>query len=178
MEETRQKTFRDGLGPKLGTLKAKLLGKTPSGGGQSGAPAVGQAVGAQAQLLQQNVQIQPRVETKAKVKMAAMAIPKFSGSVVDYPEFKKLFKECVETQYEESATIMILREQALPQNLASTVPRCTDLVSVWEKLDKKFLDPARVWRGVKADLKSLKRDRGIISTLCVLLINCWMQRTC
>ena len=90
--------------------------------------------------------------------MAAMAILKFSGKVVDYPEFKKLFEECVENQYEEYATIMILREQALPQSLASTVPRCTDLVSVWEKLDKKFLDPARVWRGVKADLKSLKRD--------------------
>ena len=156
-EEKRQKTFRDELGPKLGALKAKLLSKTPSGGGPGAGPVLAQAVGVHAQPLQGNAQVQPKLETRARVKMAAMAIPKFSGKVVDYPEFKKLFKECVENQYEESATIMILREQALPQSLASTVPRCTDLMSVWEKLDKKFLDPARVWRGVKADLKSLKR---------------------
>ena len=85
-------------------------------------------MGGHAQPLQPNVQVQPKAESKARVKMAAMAIPKFSGNVVDYPECKKLFKECVESQYEDSATIMILREQALPQSLASTVPRCTDLM--------------------------------------------------
>ena len=50
-EDTRQKTFRDGLGPKLGAMKAKLLSKTPSGGGQGAAPALGQAVGGHAQTL-------------------------------------------------------------------------------------------------------------------------------
>ena len=37
-EDNRQKTFRDELGPKLGTLKAKLLSKTPSGGGPAAVP--------------------------------------------------------------------------------------------------------------------------------------------
>ena len=63
---------------------------------------------------------------KAKVKMAALPIPKFSGKLVEYPEWKKLFKECVESQYEESAVVMILRTQALPDSLTSMVPRCID----------------------------------------------------
>ena len=96
---------------------------------------------------------------KAKFKMAAMAVPKFSGKVVDYPEWKTLFRECVEAQYEESAVIMILRTEALPESLTSMVPRCATLNSIWEKLDKKFLDPARVWKGIKSDLASLDRKK-------------------
>ena len=93
------------------------------------------------------------------MKMAAMPVPRFSGKIVDYPEWKKLFRDCVESQYEESATVMTLRTQGLPDSLVNMVPRCTDLKSVWEKLDKKFLDPARVWKGVKSDLLSLDRKK-------------------
>ena len=64
----------------------------------------------------------------------------------------------MESQYETSATIMTLRTQGLPDSLVSLVPKCASRDSVWENLDKKFLDPSRVWKGVKADLKSL--DRG------------------
>ena len=85
------------------------------------------------------------------MKLAAMPVPRFSGKVVDYPEWKKLFQDCVESQYETSATVMTLRTQGLPDSLVSLVPRCASLESVWEKLDKKFLDPSRVWKGVKAD---------------------------
>jgi hypothetical protein len=91
--------------------------------------------------------------------MAAMAIPEFSGKVVDYPEWRKLFKDCVESQYEESAAVMTLRNQALPADLVSLVPRCAELATVWEKLDKRFLDPSRVWKGVKADLRNLDRKK-------------------
>ena len=91
--------------------------------------------------------------------MAALPHPKFSGKVIDYPEWKKLFRECVESQYEASATIMILRTQSLPNNLVNLVPRCAGLSEVREKLDKKFLDSARVWKGVKTDLKSLDRAK-------------------
>ena len=54
---------------------------------------------------------------------------------------------------------MTLRSQALPDSLVSLVPRCANLETVWEKLDKRFLDPTRVWRGVKADLRSLDRSK-------------------
>ena len=79
---------------------------------------------------------------KYKMKIAAMPVPKFSGKVVDYPEWRRLFKDCIESQYEESAAVMTLRTQALPDSLVHMVPRCADLSSVWEKLDKKFLDPS------------------------------------
>jgi hypothetical protein len=102
---------------------------------------------------------QQNLQSRTKFKMAPMPIPKFSGKIVEYPEWKKLFRECVEGQYEESAAIMILRTQALPDSLTSLVPRCTDLRTVWKKLDKKFLDSARVWKGVKIDLKSLDRKK-------------------
>ena len=39
-EETRQNTFRDQFGPKLGTMKAKLLSKTPAGVALGGGRAV------------------------------------------------------------------------------------------------------------------------------------------
>ena len=91
--------------------------------------------------------------------MAAMTVPKFSGKAIDYPEWKNLFKDCIESQYEESAVVMILRTQSLPESLTSLVPRCAALTTVWEKLDKQFLDPARVWKGVKADLSSLDRKK-------------------
>ena len=54
---------------------------------------------------------------------------------------------------------MILRTQSLPDSLVSLVPRCTSLTTVWEKLDKQFLDPARVWKGVNADLQGLNRKK-------------------
>ena len=96
---------------------------------------------------------------KYKMKMAAMPVPKFSGKVVDYPEWRRLFKDCIESQYEESAAVMTLRTQALPDSLVHMVPRCADLTSVWEKLGKKFLDPSRVWKSVKQDLSSLDRRK-------------------
>ena len=47
----------------------------------------------------------------------------------------------------------------MPSSLTSLVPRCATLTNVWEKLDQQFLDPARVWKGVKADLRSLDRKK-------------------
>ena len=167
-EDTRQEEFRAELGPKLGTLSAKLLSKTPAGG--SAVPAVSQTRQvSQAGADQAEVQHQER--HRAKFKMAAMSVPKFSGKVVDYPEWKKLFRECVEKQYQESAVVMILRNEALPDSLTNIVPRCAELTSVWEKLDRKFLDPARVWKGVKTDLKSLSRIKLGDSKYMVALVN-------
>ena len=80
-------------------------------------------------------------KVRCKMKMAPMAIPKFSGKTVDYPEWKKLFKDCIEAQYEESAAVMTMKTQALPEELKHYVPSSSDLKQVWEKLDKKFLDP-------------------------------------
>ena len=159
-EEDRQEKFRSELRPNLAEVRAKLLGKTPAGTGPGPGPAqipaAQQAPGAVAGQGVQVVQNQPH---RSKFKMAALPHPKISGKVIDYPEWKKLFRECVESQYEESATIMILRTQSLPDSLINLVPRCAGLAVVWEKLDKKFLDSARVWKGVKADLKSLSRAK-------------------
>ena len=134
-------------------MRARLKSKTPvavraPGGGIQ--PAQGAQHGGGAQQ---------EAPVKAKMKLTAMPVPKFSGKVMDYPEWKKLFQDCVESQYEESAAVMTLKTQALPQSLTSLVPRSADLKSVWEKLDKKFMDPSRVWKGVKADLKSLDRAK-------------------
>ena len=128
--------------PKFAGLQAALKGKTPATVAAQ-APVVGvrHVSGGQAGDVQQGVQ-QPN--QKSRFRMAAMAIPKFSGNVVDYPEWKNLFQDCVESQYEESAVVMILRTQSLPDSLISLVPRCAPLTTVWEKLDKQFLDPARV----------------------------------
>ena len=60
---------------------------------------------------------------RAKFKMTAM-----SGKIMDYPEWKKIFKDCVESQCEESAAVMILRTQSLPNSLASMVPRWASLL--------------------------------------------------
>ena len=159
-EEDRQEKFRSELRPKLAEVRAKLLGKTPAGTGPGPGPAqipaAQQAPGAVAGHGVQVVQNQPH---RSKFKMAALPHPKFSGKVIDYSEWKKLFRECVESQYEESATIMILRTQSLPDSLINLVPRCAGLAVVWENLDKKFRDSARVWKGVKADLKSLSRAK-------------------
>ena len=103
--------------------------------------------------------------------MTAMPYPKLSGKIVDYPEWKKIFKDCVESQCEESAAVMILRTQSLPDSLTSMVPRCASLATVWEKLDKKFLDPTRVWKGVKADMNSLDRGKFGDSNYMVALVN-------
>ena len=153
-EGERQQKFRADSGPKIADLRIKLLSKTPARGlAQVPVSQVQQAHAVQAGGGQQQGSV------KVKMKMAAMPVPRFSGKTVDYPEWKKLFRDCVESQYEESATVMTLRTQGLPDSLVNMVPRCTDLKSVWEKLDKKFLDPARVWKGVKSDLLSLDRRK-------------------
>ena len=48
-------------------------------------------------------------QDKSKIMMSAMRIPKFNGKVRDYPEWKNLFKDCVEVKHEKCAVIMILR---------------------------------------------------------------------
>ena len=156
-EAERQQEFRNELKPKIAELKAKLMSKTPRAGVPPSGGVVQQSHGVQPGGVQQGGQHQ--VHVKAKMKLAAMPVPKFSGKVVDYPEWKTLFQDCVESQYEKSATVMTLRSQALPDSLVSLVPRCANLETVWEKLDKRFLDPTRVWRGVKADLRSLDRSK-------------------
>ena len=154
-EVSRQGKFREEISPVLTKLQASLLSKTPA---RSAQPAqvvqpghVKQAQGGPPQQVAQ--------QSRTKFKMAAMAIPKFSGRVIDYPEWKTLFRDCVESQYEESAVVMLLRTQSLPDSLTNLVPRCSPLATVWDKLDKKFLDPSRVWKGVKADLATLDRKK-------------------
>ena len=154
-EAKRQQEFRSEKSPKIADLQAKLLSKTPAKGPAQQPFQPQQVVGGQGGGVQRVAQ--PQV--KFKMKLAPMSIPTFSGKVVDYPEWKKLFKDCVEVQYEESASVMILRTQALPDSLRYLVPRCANLASIWEKLDKKYLDPSRVWKGVKQDLLSLDRKK-------------------
>ena len=155
VENTRAEKFTGELLPILARLQSGLRSKTPAAG-PGHAPAVGvQQVRGQAVDTQEVQQAQIR----SKFKMAAMSVPKFSGRVIDYPEWRTLFKDCIESQYEESAVVMILRTQSLPSSLTSLVPRCATLTNVWEKLDQQFLDPARVWKGVKADLRSLDRKK-------------------
>ena len=152
-EVTRQAGIREEISPILTRLQAQILSKTPARTAPAAAHQPGQGRQAQVGAVQQEV------KPKSKFKMATMPIPKFSGKVVDYPEWKTLFKDCVESQYEESAVVMVLRTQALPEILISLVPRCAPLSTVWDKLDKKFLDPTRVWKGVKADLATLDRKK-------------------
>ena len=158
VEVKRLEDFRGVLGPKLASLQITLLGKKPKrAAALPGGPNQqhqGRLGSLDATQVHQHVQ-----QPKMKFKMAAMQVPKFTGKVVDYPEWRKLFKDCVESQYEESAAVMFLRSQALPADLVSLVPRCAELAAVWEKLDKRFLDPSRVWKGVKADLRSLDRKK-------------------
>ena len=166
-EVTRQEKFRADNLPELIKLQAKLLSKTPARVVPAQVPhhvPSGGAVGAQ-----QEVEYKPY--SRAKFKMAAMPYPKFTGKIVDYPEWKKIFKECVERQCEESAAVMILRTQSLPESLVSMVPRCATLATVWEKLDRQFLDPTRVWKGVKADLQSLDRGKLGDSKYMMNLVN-------
>ena len=169
-EGTRQQEFRTELGPKIADLKIKLVSKTPARGPvQVPAVPVQQVQGGKVGSGQLGAQRQGSV--RVKMKMSAMPIPRFSGKVVDYPEWKKLFKDCVESQYEESAAVITLRTQALPDSLVNMVPRCADLTSVWDKLDKKFLDPSRVWKGVKSDLLSLDRKKLGMAKYMVDLVN-------
>ena len=166
-EDKRQTDYRANLLPVLASVKTKLWSKTPSAiRSQSvgAAPVSGSAVLVGTSGSQMET-------TKAKMKLTAMPVPKFSGRVVDYPEWKKLFQDCVQSQYEDSATLMTLRSQALPDSLVSLVPRCGSIDSVWEKLDKKFLDPNRVWKGVKADLKGLDRSKLGDCKYMVALVN-------
>ena len=156
-EVKRQEKFVSDNMPKVSGMKAKLLANKPAARAAGPGPAHQQGQGGHVGAVQQGVI--HHHQNKSKPKMAAMSIPKFTGKVVDYPEWRKLFKDCVESQYEESATVMILRNQALPESLTNLVPRCAELSVVWTKLDKKFLDPTRVWKGIKADLASLDRKR-------------------
>ena len=159
-ESDKHEAFRAELRPKVAVLKAKLLSKTPVGSVQTGeASTVSSVIRPAVQSSQGMTQPLTQTPAKSKFKMAPIPIPKFSGRVVDYPEWKKLFRECIEGQYQDSAAIMVLRTQALPDSIANMIPRCTSLVEIWEKLDKKFLDSARVWKGVKADLKALDRRK-------------------
>ena len=156
-EYERAETFRGEMLPKIAELRAGLKGKAPKQISEASTVAMPSVESGRVEAAAGGI-THPSAY-KAKFKMAAMAVPKFSGKVVDYPEWKTLFKDCVEAQYEESAVIMILRTEALPDSLTCMVPRCATLNSVWEKLDKKFLDPARVWKGIKSDLASLDRKK-------------------
>ena len=170
VETKRQQEFRSSLCGVIADLRIKLAGKTP-------ARVIGQVSGVQTNLgsgIQSTgdaAGVQQLGPVKYKMKMAAMPVPKFSGKVVDYPEWRRLFKDCIESQYEESAAVMTLRTQALPDSLVHMVPRCADLSSVWEKLDKKFLDPSRVWKSVKQDLSSLDRKKLGKTKYMVELVN-------
>ena len=56
-----------------------------------------------------------------KLKMTALAVPKFSTKAVDYPEFKTNFKEIVCSQHDETASLMRLKLEGLPPDLAKEV---------------------------------------------------------
>ena len=160
-EVKRQQTFRTEQVTRLAALRATLLSKTPAGVApqvQTGAAAYGARGGIAVEPKYESGESVP-YKSKSKIKMAAMSVPKFSGKIIDYPEWKRLFKDCVEAQYEESAAVMILKTQALPEELRHYVPRSADLVLAWEKLDKQYLDPHKVWKGVKKDLQGLNRKK-------------------
>ena len=110
-EITRQTTFRASLGPDLASLKAGLLGKKPQRVAGAAQTTIVPPAGTEGTALPV-LSAQPVI--KSKFKMAAMSIPKFSGKIVDYPEWWTLFKDCVEAQYEESSVVMLLRTEALP----------------------------------------------------------------
>lgn len=157
-EVKRQQTFREGQVTKLAAVKATLLSKTPAQvHAQPGVVQGGH--GGDAVVPKSEVVEGSHHRTKSKMKMAAMPVPKFSGKIIDYPEWKMLFKDCVEPQYEDSAAVMILKTQALPEELRHYVPRSADLAQAWEKLDKQYLDPHKVWKGVKKDLQGLNRKK-------------------
>ena len=117
-EAARQESFRKEQITKLASLNATLLSKTPTG--VVAAPV--QQVQGKAGLVREGLGQPSSSDSegsryRSKMKMAPMPIPKFSGKTVDYPEWKKLFRYCVETQYEESAAVMTMKTQALPEEL-------------------------------------------------------------
>ena len=160
-EVKRQQTFKIEQVTKLAALRATLLSKTPSNVGPPGLPGVAQQGGRGGEPVvpkHESGDVAP-YKVKSKMKMAAMPVPKFTGKIVDYVEWKRLFRDCVEAQFEESAAVMILKTQALPEELRHYVPRSADLEHAWEKLDKQYLDPHKVWKGVKKDLQELSRKK-------------------
>ena len=160
-EVRRQQTFREEQVIKLAAVQATLLSKTPAQAvaqAQAGQAVQGGHHGDTVVFKTEPGEAAP-YRSKSKMKMAAMPVPKFSGKIIDYPEWKMLFKDCVEPQYEDSAAVMILKTQSLPEDLRHLVPRSADLAQAWEKLDKQFLDPHKVWKGVKKDLQGLNRKK-------------------
>ena len=108
VESKKQLKSRSDMCTQVADLRIKLASKTPS-------KSVNTSSGGQVHFAQagaEQVGVQQQGPIKAKVKMAAMPIPRFSGKVVDYHEWRRLFKDCVESQYEESSTVMTLKTQA------------------------------------------------------------------
>ena len=101
----RQEKFVADNMPKVSGMKAKLLANKPAARAAGPGPAHQQGQGGHVGAVQQGVI--HHHQNKSKPKMAAMSIPKFTGKVVDYPEWRKLFKDCVESRYEDSATATV-----------------------------------------------------------------------
>ena len=109
-EVERQEAFRTEQLTKLAALNATLLSKTPTGVVAAPVQQVHGHVGGDRDTIGQSYSSDTDgSKVRSKMKMAPMAIPKFSGKTVDYPEWKKLFKDCIEAQYEESAAVMTMK---------------------------------------------------------------------
>ena len=81
--------------------------------------------------------------------MTAMAVPKFSTKAIDYPCWKSDFIEIVVSQHDDAVAVMRLKLEALPEWLAKEViKRGATLEDMWTAMDKKYLDPYRMWQGV------------------------------
>ena len=89
--------------------------------------------------------------------MEKMPLPKFDGSIRNYPQFKKDFTELVLPSVGKNESSYILR-QCLARDVNDYLGSCTvDVEEMLDRLDLKYGDPSKIVESIVADIRRFKR---------------------
>ena len=84
------------------------------------------------------------VEEASLLRLEKVRMPHFDGKLREYPQFKKDFQKQVMTQTRKSDAAYVLRTcpDGEPAKLVKSVD--DDIDKMWQRLDEKYGDPAKV----------------------------------
>lgn len=91
-----------------------------------------------------------------KCDVARPKLPKFSGDVRDYSEFKSDFKYMIESRYHERDSVTLLRSALVGKPLDLVKGLGQDYRATWECLDSVYGDPRFLTDAVTNDISKFK----------------------
>ena len=98
------------------------------------------------------------VSTRTRsVEMEKCKAPSFSGSTIDYPEFKRGWQKVAASAWDDDNQIEQMKFK-VDAHTKIILSRCKNMTEVWEALDNEYGQEQEVVNAVNAELKLLKSE--------------------